>query len=175
MEALVVYESIFGNTHQIADQIANGLRPTMDVTLTAVGNLTAEMLAAADLVVVGGPTHAHSMSRASTRADGIRRAELPDSELRVDPDAEDPGLREWFETEPEGHGIRAAAFDTRVDMNPAISGRASKGIAKRLGHHGFTMVTEPESFLVSRDDRLVVGEAARARTWATTLAQFVTV
>ncbi len=174
MEALVVYESIFGNTHQIADQIANGLRPTMDVSVTAVGNLTPEMLAAAELVVVGGPTHAHSLSRASTRADGIRRAELPDSERRVDPDAEDPGVREWFESEPDGHGTNAAAFDTRVDMSPAISGRASKRIAKRLRHHGFALIAEPESFLVNRDDRLVVGEAARARTWATTLGQLVT-
>ncbi len=175
MQALVVYESVFGNTHQIADQIANGLRSSMTVAISPVGNLTAEMLAAAELVVVGGPTHTHSMSRPSTRAEGVRRAGLPDSELRLDPDAEDPGLREWFETGPDGHGIRAAAFDTRVDMNPAITGRASKGIAKRLRHHGFELISEPESFLVNRDDRLVVGEAARARAWATTLGAVVVV
>jgi hypothetical protein len=175
VHALVIYESVFGNTHQIADQIANGLRPTMEVTITPVGNLTAELLAAADLVVVGGPTHAHSLSRASSRAEGVRRAGLPDSERQVDPDAEDPGLREWFESGPDGHGTRAAAFDTRVDMNPALTGRASKGIAKRLRHHGFDVIAEPESFLVNRDDRLVVGEAARARTWATTLGAHVAV
>lgn len=175
MQALVVYESVFGNTHQIADQIANGLGSSMEVTVTPVGRLTAELLAAADLVVVGGPTHAHSLSRPSTRADGARRAGLPDSTRILDPDAEDPGLREWFETGPDGHGTRAAAFDTRVDMNPAISGRASKGIAKRLRQHGFDVIAAPESFLVNRDDRLVVGEAARARTWASTLGAGVVV
>jgi hypothetical protein len=43
-----------------------------------------------------------------------------------------------------------------------FTGRASGGIANELRHHGFTLVDEPESFLVDRHTHLVAGEADRA-------------
>ena len=174
MRAVVIYESIYGNTHRIADEIAAGLQPTMDVVVVPAATATPSFLADADLLIVGGPTHAHSISRQSTREEGVRKGRLPDSDLRVDPDAEDPGLREWFETLSEFDGRRAAAFDTRVDINPALSGRASKRIAKRLRHHGFDLVAEPESFLVDKGSHLLAGEAERARAWAENLCHVVT-
>ena len=67
MKAVVIYESMYGNTHLIADAIAEGLRTHGDATVVPVGELDAQLLEHADLVVVGGPTHAHGMSRASTR------------------------------------------------------------------------------------------------------------
>lgn len=64
-----------------------------------------------------------------------------------------------------GSGGRAAAFDTRANMSPVLTGRASKGIAKQLRRHGFDLVAEPESFLVTKDTYLEPEETARARRW----------
>jgi flavorubredoxin len=62
MRALVVYESLHGNTHVIASNIADGLRPTHEVTLVPVAEAARGLVTDADLVVVGGPTHMHGMS-----------------------------------------------------------------------------------------------------------------
>ena len=67
MRAVVVYESMYGNTHLVADAIGAGLRPACDVSVVPVAEAGPAVLAGADLVVVGGPTHVHGMGRASTR------------------------------------------------------------------------------------------------------------
>jgi hypothetical protein len=166
MRAVVIYESMYGNTHLIAEAVGRGLRDDgSDVSVVAVDGATPELVAAADLVVVGGPTHAHGMARESTRKAAVEAAAKDDSELEVDPDAEGPGLREWFEDLGPCHG-RAAAFDTRFDMPAMLTGRASKGIRRQLKHHGFELVAEPESFFVTKGDQhLAPDEEQRARVW----------
>ena len=67
MKAVIVYESMFGNTHALASQIANGMRPGFDVTVVSVHDSTEDMVAGADVLVVGGPTHAHGISSARSR------------------------------------------------------------------------------------------------------------
>jgi flavorubredoxin len=57
MKALVVYESMFGNTRQIAEAIAAGLAESVDVAAVEVSEATAEAAEGADLLVAGGPTH----------------------------------------------------------------------------------------------------------------------
>jgi hypothetical protein len=166
MRVLVVYESMYGNTHLIADAIAGGM--TADVTVVAVGQATPELLAGADLLVVGGPTHVHGMTRESTRRTALDAAQAPDKQLPVDPDAAGEGLREWFDGLGDLTGD-AAAFDTRMDGPAVFTGRASKGIAKRLRRHGAVLVAEPESFLVTKDNHLQPDEAARARAWGAEL------
>ena len=79
-----------------------------------------------------------------------------------------PGLREWFGSLGR-YPVKAAAFDTRM-RQAALTGRASKGVARLLCAHGFEVVTEPESFLVTKQDRLASGELTRAREWGTRLA-----
>ena len=61
MRALVVYESMYGNTHVIASNIEDGLRATHEVTLVPVTAATAELVSHADLLVVGAPTHMHGL------------------------------------------------------------------------------------------------------------------
>ena len=172
MRALVVYESMYGNTHLVADAIAEGLRGTdaggIDATVVAVGEAEAA-LAGVDLLVVGGPTHVHGMSRATSRHAAVEAAEKEGSDLQVEDDAEGPGLRDWFDDVGPLPTL-AAAFDTRIDASPLITGRASKGIAKRLHRHGCTLVVEPESFLVTKESHLVEDELAHARRWAGELA-----
>lgn len=164
MRAIVVYESMYGNTHTVADAIGVGLGTVMDAEIVSVHDATAARLAGADLLVVGGPTHAHGMSRAATRASAVADASKPDPPLEVDPDAEGEGLREWFDGLGD-LGLPAAAFDTRVDMAAALTGRASKGIAKRLRHHGCELVVEPASFLVTKETHLEPHEVEHARAW----------
>lgn len=169
MRALVVYESMFGNTHLIAEHIAAGLAPMGEVSVVPVGEAGPELVKGADLLVVGGPTHAHGMTRASSRASAVDMAADADRDLHLDEDAEGPGLRDWF----EGLGsldTRAAAFDTRVKGPALLTGQASKGIAKRLRQAGCSLVAEPESFLVTKANHLVDDEEAHARRFGAELA-----
>ena len=96
MRAVVVYESMYGNTHLIADAIGAGLSTAFDVRVVPVSTAWPEVVADADLVVVGGPTHVHGMSRASTRKAAVEAADKPVGGLKVEPDVMGPGLREWF-------------------------------------------------------------------------------
>jgi flavodoxin len=66
MRAVVVYESMYGNTHLVAGAIGAGLGTVFDVCVVPVSEASAAVLDGADLVVVGGPTHAHGMSRSLT-------------------------------------------------------------------------------------------------------------
>lgn len=171
MRAVVVYESMFGNTHLVADAIGTGLREAFDVEVVPVTKADKAVLADADLVVVGGPTHVHGMSRASTRQGAEKMAEVPDSNVTLEPDALRPGLREWFDSlgKSKFHG-KAAAFDTRMAGPAAFTGRASKGVGRALRQHGFEMVAEPESFIVTKENHLGAEETDRARTWGASLA-----
>lgn len=170
MRAVVVYESMFGNTHRIADAIGAGLSPAFDVSVLPVAQAGAEVLAGADLVVVGGPTHAHGMSRPVTRQAATQEAGKPGSGLTAEPGAAGPGLREWFRA--MGHcDTQAAAFDTRMHGPAVLTGRASKGAAQLLREHGFHVMTGPESFLVSRQHELDPAEPSRAREWGASLAR----
>ena len=169
MKALVVYESMYGNTHQLAEAIAEGLRTGGPTEVVPVDQADASHLDGVDLVVVGGPTHAHSMSRESTRKAAVTAAQAPDSTLDLDPDAEGPGVRDWLST-VDGLPSSAAAFDTRFDGPAAFTGRASKAIARKLGHLGCTLVVPPQSFLVTKETRLEPDELEHARSWGAEVA-----
>jgi hypothetical protein len=169
MRIVVVYESMYGNTHRIAEAIARGLEPGNTVAVVPVAEADRELLAAAELVVVGGPTHVHGMSRERTRAAAAANARKPGSGLTVETGAEGPGLREWF-AGLDQVTTRAAAFDTRLSGLAILTGRAAKDIRGQLRRHGFTMIAPAQSFLVATGNRLLPGEEDRARAWGTRLA-----
>jgi len=173
MRAVVVYESMYGNTHLIAEAIGAGLRTAFDVRVVPVSQANPDSIADASLVVVGGPTHAHGMSRGSTRKAAVRAAAEPAGGLTVEPDALGPGLRDWFGWLGD-RAVPAAAFDTRMHGPAALTGRASKGVTRLLREHGFDVVAEPESFLVTKQDRLEPHEQDRARDWGARLAAGIT-
>jgi hypothetical protein len=164
MKAVVIYESMYGNTHRIANAIAAGFRRHGEAVVVPVGEADAALVESADLVVVGGPTHAHGMSRANTRKGAAADADKPDSDLVLDSYAHGLGLREWFGS--VGHAFtNAAAFDTRFDLPAAVTGRASKGIEHNLRHHGANLICEPASFFVKKGNHLEPNEEARANEW----------
>src|SRR3954449_12667465 len=67
MRALVVYESMYGNTKEIATAIADGLSTRMPVQLTEVGAAPTVIADDIALLVVGAPTHGHGMSKDASR------------------------------------------------------------------------------------------------------------
>ena len=167
MRALVVYESMYGNTHAVAVNIAAGLSARHDVTLVPVTRATPELIATAGLLVIGGPTHLHGMSTPTSRRKAAGTARKQGSPLTMDPDADGPGVRGWLEGfgGPGAQNILAVAFDTRLGGAPLFTGRASRSISKLLAGHGCRMFADPESFLVTKGDTLRDGEADRARVW----------
>ncbi len=173
MRALIVYESMYGNTHAVADHIAEGLRSHLEVEVVPVEAATDDKVATVDLLVVGGPTHVHTLSSEKSRAAAKATAAKPDADLTMDADAEGEGLRDWFDLLPAARSTDAAAFDTRLDGAAILTGRASKAIGRRLTKHGFDLVADPESFLVDKHNHLIPGEADRATQWAKELAESV--
>jgi hypothetical protein len=169
MSALVVYESVYGNTRAIAEAIAEGIGGA-DVAAVHEAPGRPEGI---DLLVVGGPTHMHGLATTRTRqmgADAVKE----DGAGHVEPGAtEEPGLRTWLAALPDATGARAATFDTRLDRSPWLTGVASRGIAKRLRHRGYEIV-DRDSFLVEESEGpLAPGELQRAREWGRTLAGLV--
>jgi hypothetical protein len=129
LKAAVVYESMYGNTHSVAEAIAEGLGPAAATEVVSTNDADRMDLTGLDLLVVGGPTHAHGMTRSQTRQAAVIDARSGEKELILDPSAEGLGVREWLDLLGPSSG-RAAAFDTRVDMPELLTGHASKGIGK---------------------------------------------
>jgi len=170
MRVVIVYESMFGDTRAIAEAIAEGLGEAVDTQVLGVAEADHRAITGADLIVVGGPTHGWGMSRPGTRRGAPSYVERPGSDLVLEPDADSgPGVREWLASLGRVDG-RAAAFDTRIKAPAALTGRASKGIARELWNHGLKLVASPQSFFVTRKNHLVEGETDRARVWGSQLA-----
>ncbi|MHA7283730.1 flavodoxin domain-containing protein [Arthrobacter sp. TMS2-4] len=168
MNTLVVYESMFGNTRVIAEAIADALRPSGDVTVRAATDAPVQ-LSGYGLVVVGAPTHGHTLPQAASRQEAAAWADDGDRDLTLEADALEPGVREWLERmtlcdeEP-----RFAAFSTRADMPRIFAGDATAAIRRTL-HRRDLSVDAHEDFLVDRGSHLLQGEQQRARDWALTL------
>jgi len=169
MRALVVYESVYGNTHAVATRIGQGLEERGEVRVLSVHDATADQVEWADLVVVGGPTHGHGLSSTSSRK--AAAASAANSDTALDPEATGPGLRHWFKELPKATGKRAVAFDTRLDAAALLTGRASHAIERRLRTHGFTVLAESDSFLVDKHNHLLPGQEQRAVHWGGRLAE----
>ena len=147
MNTLVLYESEFGNTRKIAEHIGKSLEARGPVRVSPVGAYNASFLDGVDVVFVGGPTQAHSMT-VNMRHFLDRLQSLP-------------------------AGIEAAAFDTRIKGPVFLWGSAAKEIDTRLRAAGFDCVAEPESFLVTLGKAPVLhpGEDVRAAAWAVSVAE----
>ena len=152
MKALVVYDSVYGNTEKIAQAIGGALGPQVQVQVLRVGDAKPEHVVGLDLVVAGAPTHGSMPS---------------------------PAMKAWLKALASNslHGIKVAAFDTRVavsDIKPAIAaffvklfGYAAPAIANSLTKHGGTLVIPAEGFLVKdTQGPPKEGEIERAEAWA---------
>jgi hypothetical protein len=165
--ALVVVESMFGNTEQVARAVAAGLAEGgVDAAVVDVAAAPVDLPADVDLLVLGCPTHAFSLSRPATRADAVRQG-APPGRAAI-------GLREWLGVvlpQDARHSPVTAVFDTRVSKVrrvPAAAGPRAVRLARR---RGLTVLGRPEAFLVAdTPGPLVAGELERATVWGHRLA-----
>jgi len=154
MEALVVYDSFFGNTERIAQSIGNVLGRPEDVGIARVVDVKPEQLDGLKLLIVGSPTRAFSPS---------------------------PAIKKFLKSIAKNglKGVKAAAFDTRVteeEIDSAvfilrilvnIFGYAAKPITDRLVKKGGQLIVPPEGFFVhGMEGPLKEGELERASDWA---------
>jgi Flavodoxin domain len=163
MKALVVYESMFGNTEAVARAIADGLRARMEVDLCEVSLAPQQIADPVDLIVVGGPTHAFSLSRPSTRAQALEQGATQGQQGL--------GLREWLALLRKGpHSELVAAFDTRVDKVRRLPGSAAKKAAKVARALGYAPAGRQSFFVTDTSGPLLPGELERAEAWGQELA-----
>ncbi|MDT4942487.1 MAG: hypothetical protein QOJ34_2576 [Pseudonocardiales bacterium] len=160
MRAVIVYESMYGNTRAIAEAIAEGIAP-IDSTTLPLAAADRSALEGADLIVIGAPTHAFGMSRPQTRAAAADAMRKPGNTLSLEPGAAGLGVREWLAFPMPS--ARTAVFDTRVKWSRL--GHASHAIDKQLSRRGIALFERPQSFFVTKDNTLVIGELERAREW----------
>jgi hypothetical protein len=162
MRALVVYESMWGNTRQVAEAIGEGLG---GARVLEVREAAATELDDVGLLVVGGPTHAFSMSRASTRHDAVERGAPAGGESR--------GIREWLGELPAVLPMPVATFDTKVTTVRHLPGSA-KGAARTVHrHHHGTVVDRCSFYVEDTGGPLAPGELERAARWGAELAATV--
>lgn len=165
--AEIVFESFFGNTRRVAEAIADGMQEHLSAGLVDVRQ--AKPAGHHQVLVVGAPTHAHSLSRPASRREAEIWARDPGKHLVLEHGSQETGIREWIETGPTAT-FGYAAFDTRVDMPRIFTGSAAAAIAKRLQKTGRRELVRPESFLVDKDSHLLPGELERAHAWGATIA-----
>ena len=114
-----------------------------------------------DLLVVGGPTHAFSMSRPETRDDAAKDA----------PQHPRAGIREWLQAlTPPATTLRLATFDTRQGHSP-FTGSAAKAAAKAARSRGLRAEAAMDFFVTARGGPLEPGEIERATEWGRSLAR----
>src|SRR5687768_11782381 len=125
MSTLVVYESMWGNTKTVAEAVAAGVG--RDVQAVHVTEAPVPVPDDVDLLVVGGPTHAFSLTRASTRRDAIAKGAPAGPTER--------GVREWLTKLEASDHLEVATFDTRVGSVRHLPGSAAKAAGKEVRRH----------------------------------------
>ena len=165
MKAVVVYESLWGNTAEIARAIAEGIGG--DTKAVATDGASTEALANADLIVAGAPVLGFSLPTDAMR-DSVAKSE---ADAPTPPDLAHPSLRSWLDSLPAGNG-RAAAFETRIWWSPR---GATGDIEKRFQQAGYRVAAKAQKFVVKdKYGPLRQGEIERARHWGMELARAIT-
>jgi len=143
MKALIVYDSVYGNTEKIARAIAEAITPSGEVKVLRAAEANASELASPDLLIVGSPTHG-----------GRPTPAIQNLLNRI--------------AQPSLKGMKLAAFDTRSQGELArVFGNAAGHIADDLTKRGATLVATPAGFLVTgTKGPLKEGEPERAQRWA---------
>lgn len=168
MRALVVYESMFGNTRNVAQAIAEGLATKVSVETIEVGSAPTELPPDVEVLIVGGPTHMHGLSTPKSRANAAARAGGSVVSPRV-------GLREWLTGLQAVSGVTAAAFDTRMKGPMIFTGSAATSATRLLKRSRFRGVEPPRSFVLDGSpgplvDRVPKAELDAARAWGASMA-----
>jgi flavorubredoxin len=165
MNAVVVYESLWGNTAAVARAIAEGIGGQARAMSTA--EATEQVVVDADLIVCGAPLLGFNLP-----TDDIRKGIATNpGNPPAPPDLSHPSMHSWLAGLANQHGV-GAAFETRIWWSP---GSATKPIENGLRAAGRQVDTRGERFVVAgKYGPLKDGELDRARTWGRRLAELAT-
>jgi flavodoxin len=155
MKTLILYDSVYGNTEEIARTIGNALG-SQDVSVMKVSDVKPDQFAGLNLLIVGAPTQRFRTTAAMS--DLLKM--IPENNLQ---------------------GVNVAAFDTRLSMDEinktpilaffvrlfGVNAYANRAIANQLKKKGGKLVGSPQGFYVAgMKGPLVDGELERAVNWA---------
>jgi len=147
MDALIIYDSLYGNTEQVAQAIGSALNSHMDVKVVRVSNVNREQLTGLKLLILGSPTHGGSPTEA---------------------------IRDFLKHIPEStvRDINVATFDTRFSTRwVKIFGYAAGKMANSLKKKGGILIASPAPFFVKgKQGPLKEGELERATSWGNEIA-----
>ena len=146
MRALIIYDSVYGNTEKLAKAIGNAI--SGDVKVLRVGEVNPAELNEVNLLVIGSPTFGGKPSQS---------------------------MLDFFDKIPESmlKGVNVAVFDTRVlSIMAKMFGHAAGKIAYRVKKKGGNIIVSPEGFfLTGVKGQIKEGELERALTWAKDLVK----
>jgi len=141
MKTLVVYDSVYGNTEQIARAIGGAISD--NVKVLHASEVHPPELEGVDLLIVGAPTQGGKPT---------------------------PEMRDFLNkiSKPAIKGVNVAAFDTRLSAKwVGVFGYAAGKIASSLKKKGGVLILLPEAFFVKgTKGPLKEGELERAAGWA---------
>ncbi len=151
MKALVLYDTVFGNTAKVAQAINDQLKSIGESELRDADTFSVSDLNRIDYLIVGSPTRAFTMT---------------------------PKLKRVLKNLPEGKlkGVNCLSFDTRYaveDVNNKVFtlmagtfGYAVKKITRALKKKGCLEVIRSEVFYVKESGgQLMDGELEKAKKW----------
>ena len=163
MRAIVVYESHWGNTAQVARAIAEGIGP--DALALNTDEASPSVVAEADLVVAGAPIMAFGLP-----SDSMIETVGKDPKAPLPGDVSHPSMRNWLDALPPSRAA-AASFETKLRWSP---GGATGAIDERFHRAGFRTIAKGQKFWVSTTyGPLRQVEVERARAWGSELAASV--
>lgn len=140
MKALIIYDSLYGNTEKIAKTVGSAIAG--EVKVLRPGEVNPSDLKSIELLIIGSPTQGGRPTKVIQEL--LNR--LPESDIK---------------------GINVASFDTRFSTKlVGIFGYAAGKIADNLKRKGGTLILPPEPFFVKgREGPLKEGELERAAAW----------
>ncbi|AXE39898.1 flavodoxin domain-containing protein [Acidipropionibacterium virtanenii] len=157
MNVLMIVESCFGNTAEVAGAIAAALRAG-GAQVRLVQADAAPAPAGEDLVMIGAPTHNMGLPNPASRS----QAEAKGARAPL------PGVGEWIDARPRSlDAARVVVFSTVT--GGFMSGSASKQMAKRLRRHGVQEAEREDFRVLGTTGPLADGELERAGRWAETM------
>jgi flavodoxin len=149
MNTLIIYDSLFGNTEQLAVAMARALGVFGPSRSAHVNETPFTQLRDVDLLILGCPTQHWNLT---------------------------PDMKVWLERVPMEalRGPKVACFDTRLSIPLWIGRHAAPLMARSLRRRGIALAAAPEGFFVSdRDRRLEAGEVTRGVAWAMRLGEMM--
>jgi len=163
MSTLIIVESYFGNTLQIAHAIAGALPNAKLQSFDEAPDAIPDDI---DLLLLGAPTHETALPTPKSRHSAATRNSAG-STNRVQPPPQ-RGLAEWAKHATIPAGTRTITFDTSAGRFATMFGCAAKAAAKQLRTRGFQVERGP-SFTVTGGDVLATGQQEQAAQWAASL------